>query len=370
MCCREKPCPAAAEKRKVVVMFDWFRRAKKTPPSFSAESTRTKAMPTKQIPARTDWRNSLAHLELLTRFLNGCAVSQYDQADYLTGVLKEPPAAAIKRFLQDGMLTPASPSVALCSLLQAKELKALLKQRGIKVSGTKPELAARLAEIDIAGTLEVIGGRIVYQCTETATVLAHDYIREQAKKRNAAHQEIVAALQKRDFEKAARIEDLFAASQPFAGGLSDCDANISYELPCDIATTVRKLNTMFSETPGILRNVEPARLEVLRMVAAETLLWNDRDILTLPDDFETGIHLDPLSAVRMFHFFCIYKENLRSYADAGIEAVVWMASGPCPACQKLDGRIFRITKVPEVPCPSCINPSGCTCCIGAHIPEG
>jgi len=51
-----------------------------------------------------------------------------------------------------------------------------------------------------------------------------------------------------------------------------------------------------------------------------------------------------------------YQANLKALKDAGVRRVKWVAmedERTCPECMELDGKTFRIDKVPPKPHPNC-----------------
>ena len=78
-----------------------------------------------------DWRKSPAHLLLLSKFLQPPDAQKLSEADYWKPVLKEAPDKAIKRFVDEGMLLPASLSGLLSYRYKVDDLKPLLKERGL-----------------------------------------------------------------------------------------------------------------------------------------------------------------------------------------------------------------------------------------------
>jgi len=104
--------------------------------------------------SKFDWQHSPAHLMLLTHF-------KRPREDYRKGwlgghtwqewktALKEPPPNAIERFLDNGALELASLAQCLAYRYGVSDLKAMLRERGLPVSGRKADLIARLWNVSI-----------------------------------------------------------------------------------------------------------------------------------------------------------------------------------------------------------------------------
>ena len=91
-----------------------------------------------------NWKRSKAHLLLLSKFIRGQEVSYFVKRGNWEKVLNESPQRAIKRFIDEGMLVNADLSTLVSYKYKVTELKDLLKQRRLGVSGTKDVLVQRL----------------------------------------------------------------------------------------------------------------------------------------------------------------------------------------------------------------------------------
>jgi len=94
----------------------------------------------------TDWRESPAHLFLLTLFLDPRPVEDISTLLRWESVLGESLTQAIDRLRTADVLAEVDPDGYLSSTHTVPELKQMLRDRGLKVSGRKDELAARLVE--------------------------------------------------------------------------------------------------------------------------------------------------------------------------------------------------------------------------------
>ncbi len=116
--------------------------------------------------AHTDWTASPAHLLLLSKFLNSEAAERFDNDDRWAAVLHEHPADAIRGFREDGALEAADLDEVMDRVFKAGDLKTMLKERGLKISGPKNELIQRLIENDPAGMKTATKNSVVYRCSE------------------------------------------------------------------------------------------------------------------------------------------------------------------------------------------------------------
>jgi len=313
---------------------------------------------------KNDWRNSAAHLLLLSKFRSGDSLDRYREAEYWEVVLNENPLNAIKQFINEGVLEPAGLQILVDYKFKASDLKLLAKDSGLKVSGRKEELIKRLIEKDEQSMRDATKGLIMYKCTTEGIQIAENYLERENAKRDAAEQEIIGLLVKKDFSNAVRILAQYEASQVFPRGL-DIDWK-NY----DVESGVELLKIIFERTPGILKGIEENRLSKLRIAAAMMQLWGTNTTRHwLPDDFETGIQLDCDTASRMFVFHAHHLSNMKSFEDAGIRNVEVSGTSDdmqCPECKKIDGKLFKLEDAPELPYAKCTCGMGCRCLL---IPE-
>ena len=149
-----------------------------------------------------DWRKSDAHLLLLSKFLHPKTVDDFAKSDSRIeafgdlakldtwkSVLGESPSSAIKRFVDEGMLGQADIGAQLDYKFKATELKAMLKQRGLPVSGRKEDLINRLLQADVENMKRAVAGLKVFLCSERGREIAEQFLlAEKAKRANLEEQ--------------------------------------------------------------------------------------------------------------------------------------------------------------------------------------
>ena len=164
----------------------------------------------------SDAQFGLAHSLLISRYTYP-RIPVFDgnvrQIEDWTAALKETPESAINRFKNQGLLVPFVPSNEdevreglgqVCGVLQ---LRSMLRARGLKVSGSKPELTSRLLASgwkQIADDLSKLG---LYSCSDGGKRLAASF--EQRKRQ--AYLAAVSAISGHQVEEAIhqyqRLED-------------------------------------------------------------------------------------------------------------------------------------------------------------------
>lgn len=256
---------------------------------------------------RKNWQDSSTHLLLLSKFLRGDSPNRYRNAEHWCAALREDPAQAIERFRKDGALEPASLAELVDYKFKASDLKAMLKDRGLKVSGRKEELKERLIENDPRTMRDMTKDLDLYRCTPEGTKIAERYLEDECIKRDTVEREAFELITRKEFSKAVRIVVQYEASQVFPRGLGIDWENYNVE------SGVETLNRIFGKTPGILRNVAEDRLNMIRLAAAMMELWGTSGAKKwFPDGLETGIHFDSDTACRMLVFHANHLRCLSS----------------------------------------------------------
>jgi hypothetical protein len=310
---------------------------------------------------KKEWRKSSAHLLLLSKFCKGDSPDKYRDSEDWQAVLKEKPLKAIERFLQEGVLEPAGLRQLVNHKFKASDLKSMAKESGLKVSGRKEELIERLLENNQHSMINATKGLVMYQCTAQGEQIAKHYLNGENTKRETAEQQVLDFLRSLKFSKALQVVADFEASQVFPRGLGIDWKNY------DAESGVETLKSIFHSTPRILQRIEDERLRELRLAAAMMNLWGvNTSERWLSANFKTGIHIDSDSACRMFIFHAAHMRSMRNYKRAGIKTVEISAVGDarsCEACQKIDGKKYKLANVPELPYAKCTCDIGCRCTV-------
>jgi hypothetical protein len=304
-----------------------------------------------------DWKKSAAHRLLLSRFLHPQDPQEFADKDYWQNALRESPEKALKRFLDEGLLEPTGPEGVLGFRYKLTELKKMLKERSLKVSGRKPELVERLVEADPDGVAKLTRGLIVYQCTEEGRTIAQEYLDRVKERKSKAEQQALEALQKGKFKEAAEAVVSFEAEQVFPRGL-----NIDWDKR-DTAEDAEMLAEMFRAEPEILSGISEQAMAPLRVGAGMMYLWGTNKAKGwLPGDLQTGLVMDTDAAARMVYFYALSRTRLKQYRESGVKKVEILTAGDsCEACRKLAGKEFSIDKAPILPYGKCTHEMGCRC---------
>ncbi len=142
-----------------------------------------------------DWKKSKAHWLLLSKFLYPQNPDDFSKSDIWESVLGEKPSQSIKRFLDEGLIAVADLENVLSYKYKVSELKDLLKQLGLSVSGRKDDMIKRLITADPVGIKKTIGGLTILQCVQHGKELSEKYLSNEQEKRNRVEMQVIGVHQ-------------------------------------------------------------------------------------------------------------------------------------------------------------------------------
>lgn len=297
-----------------------------------------------------DWKKSPAHFNLLIAFEKPRAIKQVLDWDWPRHTLREKTEIAIKRFLQEGMLVPASIEEGLNRLFQVAHLKKLLSERDLPASGSKVDLIERLVAHDKHGMEAFIGTGVV-KCSDVALKLIEE------RKQRIEEEENLAKQQTFDAFKASNPKEACKIYEAFRRQVFEATYKISiYD--------VDELKFILTSNPEVLSSLSPQNLKALQLAACMKILWKtEMPEKWLPETFTSPFRNNSIPAnylIRHAKFQRILL-NAKQYTKQVKMHFIPGDIDSCDLCLKLDGKIFDINKVPELPIPGCTSETGCMC---------
>lgn len=294
----------------------------------AVKETETAAAPVPPAasPPAAPITRTLAHSQLLSRFLRPANPDSVIGMAYLESALGETCQAAIRGFIRDGLLEPYVPSkeeyVEL--LFKLTELKDLARERGLKLSGSKEDLARRLLTADFSGISAIIAAREfrLMQCSACGAVFAGRY----SQRRQAMESTVEAALREGRLEEAIKSLESFEAEMGFA------------KLESERARRLGDVRPIMTGHPRALHRHPKLKLPDVRASAAMVMLGIKRSRDFPPD---IGERIDALVNYGQNH------RNLQSWRQSGCVrsvGILGSADGPCEECMKLHNRVWSLTE--------------------------
>ena len=299
-----------------------------------------------------------AYTLLLSKFMWGSSLKDYECSQvtsYWTPVLGMEANQVIKKFVEHNLIVPANLQIRMNARLGVSDLKKLLKDRGLKVSGKKDQLIKRLVDSDPENMDSEVGSSDIYMCSEKTLPIAEAYIAEEAAIKERTMSKCFDLLNAQELLKAVNLVSEYELGRVIQRGIG---ADFS-----DTSQPFKELKTIFSCRPLILKKMTDENIDTLRPLAGMFMLWGVSKLPKkwVPDDYDTGIRLDPITTARMICFYVSHQEEINFCRESGIKKIEILSGGGCVRCSKLNGKVYTLSKVPELPYEHCTCDRGCRC---------
>jgi hypothetical protein len=270
---------------------------------------------------------SSAHLLLLSKFLTRKEIGDSTLSDSIwSRVLGEGAQAAIKQLVDEDLLECADLEGLLDFKFKATELKDMVKQRGLPVSGRKGDLIARLVQTDPETAQRTVHGLTVLKCSEKGREMAEQYLSKEQENKTYVEKLILDALRVLDFKTACLLCASYEADktfprEPFILGQTydPVRAAASWKV-YNPAEDVKMLKKIFGCKPKILARLNEEQLNLVRIAAGMTHLWGSGGgepwlPFWLPEDFKTDLPMSSDATPRMILFYLNHLNKLESYRN-------------------------------------------------------
>jgi len=337
----------------------WLRR--KPSPSPQEPISEAQAVP-------ATWANSPTHIAILERFLS-VRDTKGGVPDFWGPVLGIHPERVVNGMLALGLLEPVSlpEKVEFCHT--GAELKKMLSLRGLKVSGKKAEQTRRLIEADPDGMEKLCAQRKLARCTPSARQVVLEWQAKQAEFFDKATDEVISALDARQFKAAINIADVYRKSMFHPPVHPAQDAMTIKSAPRPIQERAADLAAVFTMRPKILNGLTPEQWDGLYLsYAVWQLLGRAAPDKCMPGFTGIGA-MDSATVLRMLSFYIGYQRDLAQWRELGIKkgTILCCNSGSCDACMALDKKRNSLDKLPELPYKDCTCALGCRCYVSPEL---
>jgi hypothetical protein len=263
------------------------------------------------------------------------------------------------------LLRPLTLEETLSEQYKVVDLKEMLRERGLKVSGRKAQLIARLVDADRAGMQDLVGDIHLHRCTEAGLQVVQAYRERVEQEKVAAHNRSREALAQGDYTGAMRIVVEYERQQLFQRGL-----NIDW-YNYDSSPDEQKLRTISTARPKILRTLSEEHLAPLRIAAGLMTIWGEAREEWFPDDLEADLTMDIDAAARMLLFHANYLYDMEGYRRPRVVRGVRIIGSDdpfaCDACRALRDKVYNLDEAPELPHEHCTSELGCRCTTAAAL---
>jgi hypothetical protein len=201
-------------------------------------------------------------------------------------------------------------------------------------------------------------GRVM-KCSPMALELVSEYEKKKQLALDTAKKQSFDALKSNDPKNAYKIYAIYQKTY-----VTPTFESNSYQ--------VEELINVLKSQPKILSTVSRENLMLLKAIAGMHLLWRDEFIETLSSsDNLSGLRNDRVAINYIIAHTRIHEsiDRCKEYAK---QVKIEFASGDidsCELCQALNGKVFDIDKVPELPMIGCTSDTGCKCHIDSIFEE-
>jgi len=296
------------------------------------------------------WKTSPAHFDLLLAFAKPREIKQVFDWAWPRQTLQEKTEVAIERFIQEGLLIPVSVEEGLSKLFQVAQLKKFLSERSLSTSGNKGELIERLVVHDEQGMQKIVGNGI-FKCSDAALSLITERNEKIEKETDLAKRSTFDAFKANNPKEACKTYETFRRHS------TDSTYKISiYD--------VEELQFILTSQPKIFSGLSPQDLKALQRAACMKTLWKtEPPEKWLPETFTSPFKNNtiPINYLIRNAGFQRQLSNTREFSK---QVKITFHSGDidsCNLCLKLNGKVFNVDAVPELPIPGCTSETGCMC---------
>lgn len=271
-------------------------------------------------------------------------------------------APIVQDLLQSGDVVLLGLADQLTAARTVPQLKDMLRERDLQVSGAKAALVQRL--VDAGATLPAADA--VYGCSPAGRAKAEVWQAQRGAALDAAAHEALELLQARQvgpaIAKVREVREAWPSMEEIAVRFNPLALS---ETSDQLKARVR---TALSAAPGILRDVSAEDLKRLQLAVA---IWEaglpSPGIDLAMVGYVGGSRFAPDVARRLIHASMVNACNLARSRSIGIIEGTLSFVNPCPACAQFQGKTFRLDAMPELPNPDC-QAAGCISIVRPKLP--
>jgi hypothetical protein len=313
---------------------------------------------------KTNWKESRAHLMFLSKFKGATDPENICKQPYWFDILPETPQKLITRFKKERVLEDKTFSVeeAFSHFFSAKDLKNVLREHGLKVSGTKYVMIERIMQLDkakVESLLPKIMGKYL-TLSEDGEQIVKAFEEKESSEFSNLLTSLVAAIKKKNTRETYLIKKEFSEKRElkeYNQTRNKIEAINSPEI------WLKTLHIILNcEKISILKSISDNDFERFRIAAALSFIIGKQDLEKYEvEDIETDLGFNNATASRMIIFYGRSQYHILKAKENGIKRVIFHTVGGCPVCKDLDNKTFNIDDAPIIPHENCTNNKGCRC---------
>ncbi len=302
-----------------------------------------------KLPSSFNWKDSPSHFNLLLAFDKPRDIKQVLDWAWPRQTLGEKTEVAIERFVEDGLLIPASVEEGLNKLFQVAQLKKFLSERSLSISGNKAELIERLVAHDKQEMQKIVGNSI-FKCSDAALRLITERNEKIEKETELAKRSTFDAFKANNPKEACKIYEAFRRHS----------VDSAYKISI---YDVEELHFVLISQPKVLSNFSREELVALRHAACMKLLWKSE----LPERWLPESFILPSKNIQIAVNYLLthakFKKGISHYKkDEHIRLSFHPGDiNSCNLCLVFNDQVFTTNTIPELPIPGFTSEMGCKC---------
>ena len=236
---------------------------------------------------------------------------------------------------------------------KASELKEFLRNAGLPISGAKPILIERLI------TNNVFIGEVsknIYECSSASKKRVEHWIEARGKAERKTVIKVINLLKDKNIAEAYLLVKEFKKTHPNKGAFRDANNPIGIQLSSD--SIINQIRGVLSAKPKMLSFLSNDDLERVKLsTALMEIGFSGSSVIDIPLEGYIGTSRFPPSKIRiliMSHAQSLI--NLEALTRYGVKEfeIVAPSRWCCVNCAKYDGKILKISDLPETPNPNCL----------------
>jgi len=276
-----------------------------------------------------------------------------------TRTLRVPAEAMSRQFISAGLIELAPVAVQIACSIGSAGLRDELRKLGLKASGNKPELAARLAATPGAARFP----SHYWTCTARGHALVQAYLDGEESKRLDAEGRACAAIDIGDLEGAALIGAKWDAGRVFPSGLGMDGTGADFRSTL-LLVRLKQGQQAIDNPPGALSGLsrdERGRLVNIFLRAAVMT----EDPARAPDlaELAFGSGAQPRAVMELLAAWVEGQRQLKTWSSDPFEVEITILTPPdCPYADKFQRERYSLSDCPELPMSDCNRRKyGCGC---------
>jgi hypothetical protein len=310
----------------------------------------------KQVDSRQKYFDmKVTDLVLLAEFIK--AKSRKKITSDWQDFLNDSPQKVIDELISKDFLIHSSISSCLDLTYKVTDLKLLLKERGLVVSGKKDVLIERLIEADFQGMQSIVANDI-YECSPNGRNLVEKYKAEKEIEKNKVVNDALDFILSKNIKKACQIATDYQKQEVVY--ISKRQQSVSIQP--SVETNIEFIEVIVNASPKILRGMSEKDLKNLRLWAALNFLFGlNKKGEELIEDFVGVPKFEPNISKNMMIFFAYRQRDFLKMKKAGLKKASIISCRGCPEIAAIADKIMPINKLPELPYEKCTFIMGCCC---------